>query len=642
MSYEDPGEDFENFLDPMRNAPKSREVIEVLHDGEWIPAHWSDHADDGSYHGVPGWAQEDGGYVLIDCEGWRPIVDKELEPEDWSSPLPGHGYRQPVIVLGLGFGDEAKGATVDYLCSTIPDVSAVVRWSGGANAAHNVRHGVRHHTFRQFGSGTLLGIPTVLNRQVVVNPQILMAEAVELESNGVHSPLSLLIIDSQCKVVTPIMVAINRAREIIRGSARHGSCGLGIGETKVYNYANALGLNYLDTVGNFEVAGPVSHGKTLTMGDLSGFLSSSDTDLRDRVINCLKAEEIYAERILKEALGFAPFMANELDYGNIEEIADEFIELGSVISSSILSQDAFEDKLNDLMGSGTVIFEGSQGLLLDESWGFHPHTTWATINPRELIQDIERLNYSSPYVLGLTRSYMTRHGAGPLPSENTGFNADVNLPEDDNGWGRYQGSFRVGPLDLPLLSYSKGIFQRGIFSAKLDGIAISHMDLFGGDSSKEIPVIVDYNGVRNPALKWSIKHTLDVSFSTGNAIEWLNKSMVSSERTEVPMDSNTLIENVEDIFGAPVVILADGNTRRHRSYRAINAEKFTVDTEGAAADQIEEKMKLLKSTIVDEAWLGIDRRGSMNSSKDKFNYDLLKDGRLTSLLHDLMEDGKWK
>ena len=64
--------------------------------------------------------------------------------------------RQAIVVVGLGYGDESKGATVDYLASVLDDTVAVVRWSGGAQAAHNVRHGPRHHTFRQFGSASLL------------------------------------------------------------------------------------------------------------------------------------------------------------------------------------------------------------------------------------------------------------------------------------------------------------------------------------------------------------------------------------------------------------------------------------------------------------------------------------------------------
>ena len=63
---------------------------------------------------------------------------------------------RPVIVVGLGFGDEAKGATIDFLCSA-GNVAGVVRFNGGAQAAHNVVVDGRHHTFRQFGSAPWLG-----------------------------------------------------------------------------------------------------------------------------------------------------------------------------------------------------------------------------------------------------------------------------------------------------------------------------------------------------------------------------------------------------------------------------------------------------------------------------------------------------
>lgn len=78
--------------------------------------------------------------------------------------------RQTIIVAGLGYGDESKGATVDYLAAALPDVVAVVRWSGGAQAAHNVRHGHRHHTFSQFGSGTFCDVRTILRAPMLVNP----------------------------------------------------------------------------------------------------------------------------------------------------------------------------------------------------------------------------------------------------------------------------------------------------------------------------------------------------------------------------------------------------------------------------------------------------------------------------------------
>ena len=139
--------------------------------------------------------------------------------------------RQAIVVGGLGYGDEAKGATVACPASGPADTAPGGRWSGGAQAAHNVRHGPRHHTFRQFGSASLLDVRTILRAPMLVNPLLLDAEADELAALGVHDPLGLIAADPACLVTTPIHAAMNQAREILRGAARHGSTGLGIGET---------------------------------------------------------------------------------------------------------------------------------------------------------------------------------------------------------------------------------------------------------------------------------------------------------------------------------------------------------------------------------------------------------------------------
>ncbi|MDU0295245.1 adenylosuccinate synthetase, partial [Saccharothrix longispora] len=100
-----------------------------------------------------------------------------------TTDLTGH-----VIVVGLGFGDEGKGAVVDALCHDRP-TTAVIRFNGGAQAAHNVVADGRHHTFSQYGSGTLAGVPTHLSHHVLVEPIALATETRELEALGVPDPL---------------------------------------------------------------------------------------------------------------------------------------------------------------------------------------------------------------------------------------------------------------------------------------------------------------------------------------------------------------------------------------------------------------------------------------------------------------------
>ncbi|NUP38314.1 MAG: adenylosuccinate synthetase, partial [Streptomyces sp.] len=144
------------------------------------------------------------------------------------------GGRTHTVVVDLGFGDAGKGATVDRLCRG-GGVTAVVRFNGGAQAAHNVvTPDGRHHTFAQFGSGTLHGVPTHLSRFTVVDPLALAAEADHLRGLGVPDPYGLLTVDREAPLATPYHAAANRLREQARGAARHGSCGMGVGEAARY------------------------------------------------------------------------------------------------------------------------------------------------------------------------------------------------------------------------------------------------------------------------------------------------------------------------------------------------------------------------------------------------------------------------
>lgn len=145
--------------------------------------------------------------------------------------------RRHVAVVDLGFGDAGKGTVVDWLCASQP-VHAVVRFNGGAQAGHNVvTEDGRTHTFAQFGSGTLRGVPTLLSRHMVFDPLTLTVEADHLSTVGTADPYALLSVDREALVATPYHRAVNQARELARGVARHGSCGLGVGETVAHALA---------------------------------------------------------------------------------------------------------------------------------------------------------------------------------------------------------------------------------------------------------------------------------------------------------------------------------------------------------------------------------------------------------------------
>lgn len=415
-------------------------------------------------------------------------------------------HDRDIIVVDLGFGDAGKGATVDRLCSPAAalDVAAVVRFNGGAQAAHNVVAGGRHHTFSQFGSGTLSGIPTVLSRHVLVEPIALAAEARALAALGIADPLRLLHVDARALLTTPIHVAANRAREDARGAGRHGSCGKGIGETASY---------------------ALDHPDAPTVGDC-----------RDPKVLRHKLSDLHS--------CYRPLLGNR----SVPDV-DEMVALYREFAAAVRITD--DGDLTDLAGRGRLVFEGAQGVLLDEWRGFHPHTTWSTVEPsnaRRMLADLGR----DGAVLGVTRTYTTRHGAGPHPTEDAALTAA--LPEPHNGTGAYQGAFRVGHLDEVLLRYAVDV------CGGLDGLAVTHLDAPARAAAAGTPIRVcrRYRATdRLPVGRWRDLHHQQ------RLTELLNS--VDVELAPLPGDVPAWME---EITGTPVVLVADGPDRADRHITA--------------------------------------------------------------------------
>lgn len=340
------------------------------------------------------------------------------------------------IVVDLGFGDAGKGTVVDRLCAVPPagarPVHAVVRFNGGAQAAHNVvTPDGRHHAFAQFGSGTFTpGVTTHLSRHMLVDPLALAAEARHLASVGVPDALARLTVDRAALLTTPYHAAANRVRELERGTGRHGSCGMGIGETASYA---------LDHPGDAPTAGDCAS---------PVLLRRKLTRLRDR---------------LAERLG-GPSAAPPVP--PVEDCAAAFMAFAD--RADLVG----DGHLARLLGAGPVVFEGAQGVLLDQWHGFHPYTTWSTTtfaNAEALLAEAGRPGRALR--LGVVRTYTTRHGPGPLPTEDPALGA--LFPEPHNGLGRWQGAFRTGHFDAVAHTYAAAA------CGGVDALAVTHLDTPG-------------------------------------------------------------------------------------------------------------------------------------------------------------------
>ena len=341
------------------------------------------------------------------------------------------------VLVGLGFGDCGKGLFTDALCRRWP-VHTVARFNGGAQAGHNVvLPDGRHHTFSQFGAGTFVpGVHTLLASPVVVHPTALLVEEMFLKRAGVADALSRLTIAAGCRLTTPYHQAAGRVRERLRGKQAHGSCGVGVGETVAHEIAHPdEALRYAD------LAHPRRTREKLAAirRTLAAQLDLRALDAADDDARALHDDDI-AERWLEQACRLARLVAP----------ADE-----AVVSAR-------------LERKGTLLLEGAQGVLLDESRGFHPHTTWSDVTPAAADAVLASAGIRAPVLrLGVVRAYMTRHGAGPLPTNDHALDALAEPHNDDSGW---QGPFRRGHPDALLLRYAVEV------AGPLDGLMVSHLD----------------------------------------------------------------------------------------------------------------------------------------------------------------------
>lgn len=462
-----------------------------------------------------------------------------------------------VIAVGLGYGDEAKGATVDWLGARLPDAVAVVRWSGGAQAAHNVIHGALHHTFRQFGSAALLDLRTFLKAPMLVDPLMLGVEAEQLAKLGVIDPLGMITADPAALLTTPIHRSMNRAREILRGAARHGSTGMGIGETVAYDLAVRQRAQAGDLVGNFRAPAAV----------LDGVEAPRVGMLRDRaeLVRALDALAFFAAPLVGKVAD------EDVEMPTITELADALLEIGAHLN---IPADFFT-QYDDVLRQGTVIFEGSQGVLLDEYAGFHPHTTWARVTPGALRAELAGAGHET-FVLGITRAYMTRHGDGPMPSE-----AELVLPELHNTDGRYMGGMRLGHLDLPALRYAAAA------CGGVDGVAVTHLDALDDGLVQAVDrwQLADGRVIEDPA-ELVAEAGLPVAAGivpegAGGAVGLWERfagevvgPVAASARGLLATDEEAAgaegltaqraLQLIEDATGAKVRIVANGPTRNHR------------------------------------------------------------------------------
>lgn len=299
------------------------------------------------------------------------------------------------IVLDLTFGDSGKGVTTSFLASQ-SERPLVIRFSGGHQCGHTVVHNGHRHIFSNFGSGTLHGAPTYWTKYCTFYPS-----AVKREYEALQEFHPLLYVDPLCPVTTPFDALHNQKTESKNG---HGSCGVGFGSTI------ARHENYYK----------------------------------------LYVQDLYNPIILKAKLDNIIAFYQDVLPDNWEQVRDKYLTDISFVKKVIKTCNPFRIYNNRF---DHIIFEGSQGILLDMDFGFFPNVTRSNTTSKNAFEIIKENNLSAPDIYYVTRSYQTRHGNGFMTNEHIPVKL-VNNENETNKEHPWQGKFRIGALDLDLINYA--------------------------------------------------------------------------------------------------------------------------------------------------------------------------------------------
>lgn len=436
------------------------------------------------------------------------------------------------IVVDLGFGDSGKGLLTDFLVGHL-GAGVVVRYNGGAQAGHNVvTADGRHHTYSQFGSGAFHpNVKTYLSRDVVIHPTALLVEGDILEGKGVRKPFSHLRLSDQALVITPFHQAVNRIREIVRGTNRHGSCGVGVGDA---------------------VEDALAHAESsVRAGDLR------NPALLRRKLRVLR--EYKRVQVLGLCREISPNRAltREFEIFETEDVLDSWIssiaridELGLVVDDSILER--------WLRESDTVIFEGAQGVLLDAEAGFHPYTTWSNCTAAKAFEVVQEMAPDSKvFQIGVMRSYAMRHGPGPLPTEADTLSSVIS---EHNQYNQWQGAVRYGWFDAVLARYALGVV------GKVDSVVVTHMDVLAHlNAWKYCRGYKAWQDLYDPIIDATISDNFLTNFRLPPFLSLEKRAQFTQTLSTVTpvletceADEETVIRKIETLIGQQIGMISRG------------------------------------------------------------------------------------
>ena len=413
-----------------------------------------------------------------------------------------------VTVIGAQWGDEGKGKIIDWLSNR---ADMVVRFQGGNNAGHTIVVGDKTYKLSLLPSGVVQGKRSIIGNGVVVDPWSLLEEIAKVGAAGLTVTPDILVLAENATLVLPLHRELDALRE--EASSQK------IGTTK-----RGIGPTYEDKVGRRAIRA---------------------IDLKDFASLPAKIDRLLAHHnVLRKGFG-----ATEVDAGallnQLKEIAPKIVPF---LGSSWRELDAARK------AGKRILFEGAQAVLLDIDHGTYPFVTSSNtvagqaaagsgVSPRDI-----------GTVLGIVKSYTTRVGEGPFPTELKDATGE-KLGERGHEFGTVTGrKRRCGWFDAVLV-------RQTCVTGGVDGICLTKLDVL--DGFDEIKVCTGYQ-LDGQTLDYlpadaNLQARLTPVYETLEG--WKETTRGARSWAQLPANAIKYVRRVEELIGTPVSLLSTSPDR---------------------------------------------------------------------------------
>ncbi len=418
-------------------------------------------------------------------------------------------------VIGLQWGDEAKGKLVDLLC---PNFDIVVRFLGGANAGHTVVVGDQTYKLHHVPSGILNpGVMNVVTPGVVINPATILKEIDSLLERDIQVDTNLMLSD-RAHIVCPWHIAED---QVMNGQPVQGES---IGTT-----LRGIGPCYRDKVGRAHA---------IRLGDLY-----SD-DFRERIESIVGVKR----RILSGLSG-----EDGGDFGlDPGKIYDEYRGYADRLSKHVNDTTAY---LLDAVDAGKrLLFEGAQGALLDIDHGTFPFVTSSNSSGVGVASGSGVPARSVDRMIGVAKAYTTRVGGGPFPTEQ---NNDVGQRIRDlgNEYGTTTGRpRRCGWFDAVAVRYTARL-------SGIDGLALMMMDVLSQLPEIRICTAYELDGEKIDRFPSQVRDLRRVKPVYETWPGWEQDVTGARKLADFPAGARGYLDRISELVGRPIDVVSVGPDR---------------------------------------------------------------------------------